>query len=144
MATQTGVEVGRQEADAALRRLTRLVTTDTELPALFAAVAADVAKTIGADAWLVRVETGGRTTVLASHGDPTVEPTVRSPVVVDGLTWGFVCARPRDGSRVDAASLVDDVAALVALAVARASAMRSLRRLCMTPTADLGHFIKIM
>ena len=129
MATQTAVEVGRQEADAALHRLTRLVTGGTELPALFAAVAADVAKTIGADAWLVRVETGGRTTVLASHGDPTVEPTVRSAVVVDGLTWGFVCARPRDGSRVDAASLVDDVAALVALAVARASATRSLRRL---------------
>jgi signal transduction histidine kinase len=129
VATQTGAEVGRQEADAAMHRLTRLVTRDTELPALFAAVAADVAKTIGADAWLVRVETGGRTTVLASHGDPTVEPTVRSPVVVDGLTWGFVCARPRDGWRVDAASLVDDVAALVALAVARASATRSLRRL---------------
>jgi signal transduction histidine kinase len=129
VATQTVVEVGRQEADAALHRLTRLVTGETELPALFAAVAADVAKTIGADAWLVRVESGGRTTVLASHGDPTAEPTVRSPVVVDGLTWGFVCARPRDGSRVGAASLVDDVAALVALAVARASATRSLRRL---------------
>jgi GAF domain-containing protein len=129
VATQTGVEVGLQEADAALHRLTRLVTEDTELPALFAAAAADVATTIGGDAWLVRAETGGRTAVLASHGDPAVEPTVRSPVVVDGLTWGFVCARPRGGSRVDAASLVDDVAGLVALAVARASATRSLRRL---------------
>jgi signal transduction histidine kinase len=129
VATQTGVEVGLQEADAALHRLTRLVTEDTELPALFAAAAADVATTIGGDAWLVRAETGGRTAMLASHGDPTVEPTVRSPVVVDGLTWGFVCARPRGDSRVDAASLVDDVAGLVALAVARASATRSLRRL---------------
>jgi signal transduction histidine kinase len=126
---ETDAEAWQQRADAAVRRLTRLVTADAELPALFAAVAADVARTVGGDAWLVRVEPGGRTTVLASQGDASVEPTVRSDVVVDGAAWGYICVRRGEGSPVDVASLLDDVAALVALAVARASAARSLRRL---------------
>ena len=49
--------------------------------------------------------------------------------MVEGVTWGALCARPRELSRADAEACLEDFAELVSVAVANASARAALRRL---------------
>ena len=81
MTLPTGV-VGLQDQQAALRRVTRLVTQHAELEAVFDTVVSEVARVLDASAWLLRDDWDGRTSVLASAGvrsAATMSPPVRSP-----------------------------------------------------------------
>ena len=142
MATPADAVVGQQEQGAAFRRVMQLVTRHAELDALFDTVASEVAGVLDACAWLVREDPDGRATVLAAAGDSAfpkgsrwpperfapLESSLTSPVVVDGVTWGVLCARPQEPSRPDAAACVDDFAALVSIAVGGAASRTALRR----------------
>jgi signal transduction histidine kinase len=123
--------------------VTRLITQHAELEAVFDAVVFEVARVLDASAWLLRDDSDGRMTVLASVGD-TLFPkgsrwprddfsplgsSLTSSVVVDGVTWGVLCARPQEHSRADAEACVEDFAELVSVAVGDASARTALRRL---------------
>jgi signal transduction histidine kinase len=135
--------VGLQDQQAALRRVTRLVTKHAELEAVLDTVVSEVARVLDASAWLLRDDRDGRTSVLASAGDSAfpkgsdwpraglgpLGSLLTSPVVVDGVTWGVLCARPKASSRADAQDCVDEFAELVAVAVTDASARAALRRL---------------
>jgi GAF domain-containing protein len=79
VASLTDAVLGLQEQHAAVRRLTRLITQDTELEAFFDAVVSAVARILGASAWLLRHDADGSTTALASHGDPTLAKRSRLP-----------------------------------------------------------------
>jgi hypothetical protein len=116
VAPPTSVAVGLQEQHDALRRVTRLITRRTELEAVFDAVVSEVARILDASTWLLRDDSDERTTVLASVGDPEfpkgsrwrregfspLGSPLRSPVVVDGVPWGVLCARPQEHSPADA------------------------------------------
>jgi signal transduction histidine kinase len=142
-APPTSVEVGLQEQHDALRRVTRLITRRAELEAVFDAVVSEVARILDASAWLLRDDPDGRMTVLAVVGDSAfpkgsraphegfslLGSSLTSPVVVDGVTWGVLCARPREHSRVDAEPCVEDFAELISVAVGDASARAALQRL---------------
>ena len=134
---------GLQDQHAALRRVTRLITRHAELEAVFDTVVSEVARVLDASAWLLRDDWDGRTSVLASVGDSAfpkgsrwpregsslLGSSLTSPVVVDGVTWGVLCARPKSSSRADAEACVEEFAELVSVAVADASARAALRRL---------------
>ena len=143
MAPPTSVVVGLQEQHAALRRVTRLIAQHADLEAVFDTVVSEVARVLDASAWLLRDDSDERTTVLASVGDSAFPKGSRWPregfslfgssltssVVVDGVTWGVLCARPQEHSRADAEACVESFAELVSVAVADASARAALRRL---------------
>ncbi len=128
MASLTDAVVGLQEQNAVVRRLTRLITQPVELDVFFDAVVSEVARSLDANAWLARHDPGGSTTVVASNGEPA-QPSVTSAVVVDGMTWGMLCARLPEPPQRDAEALLADVAELVSIAVAAASSRVALRRL---------------
>ncbi len=142
MAPPTSV-VDLRDQHAALRRVTRLITQHAELEAVFDAVVSEVARVLDASAWLLRDEWDGQTSVLASVGDSAfpkgsrwpraglslLGSSLTSPVVVDGVTWGVLCARPQASSRADAEKCIDEFAELVSVTVADASARAALRRL---------------
>ena len=143
MAPPTSVVVGLQEQHGALRRVTRLIARHADLEAVFDTVVSEVARVLDASAWLLRDDSDERTTVLASVGDSAFPKGSRWPregfslfgssltssVVVDGVTWGVLCARPQEHSRADAEACVEGFAELVSVAVADASARAALRRL---------------
>ena len=133
-----------QERSAALRGVARLVTRRTEPAELFDTVVAEVSRLLDAGACLLRKDSDGWTTVVASLGDPALPNGTRlpredaallesssfaSPVVVDGVTWGVLCARRRAPAQPDAASCVADFAELLSIAVADAASQAALRRL---------------
>jgi signal transduction histidine kinase len=134
--------VGLPDQHDALRRVTRLITRHAELEAVFDAVVSEVGRILDASAWLLRDDSDGRMTVVASAGDSAFPKGTRSPredfsrlgssltspIVVDGVAWGVLCARsPQSGA--DAETCVEDFAELVSLAVGDASARATLRRL---------------
>jgi signal transduction histidine kinase len=137
------VVVGQREQHDALRRVTRLITRHAELEAVFDAVVSEVGSILAASAWLLRDDSDGRMTVLAAAGHSAPpkgsrspredfsrdESSLTSPVVVDGVAWGVLCAGPQEHSRVDAETCIEDFAELVSLAVGDASARATLRRL---------------
>ena len=143
MAPPTSVVVGLQEQHGALRRVTRLITRQAELETVFDTVVSEVAGVLDANTWLLRDDSDGRTTVLASVGDSAspkgsrwphegsgpLRSSLTSPVVVEGVTWGALCAQPRELSLADAEACLEDFAELVSVAVANASARAALRRL---------------
>jgi signal transduction histidine kinase len=143
VAPPTSVGVGLQEQHGALRRVARLIARHAELEAVLDTVVSEVARVLDASAWLLRDDSDELTTVLASAGDPEFPKGSRwrregfsplgsslgSPVVVDGVTWGVLCARPQEHSRADAEACVEGFAELVSVAVADASARAALRRL---------------
>jgi len=143
VAPPTDTEAGLQEQNAVLRRVMRLVARHTELEMLFDEVVSEVARILDASACLLREDPDGWTTVLASVGDPEYPKGSRwpsdgvsllgsspaSPVVVDGVRWGVLCARPRDTSQPDAEAWLQDIAELVSMGVAGASSRAALRRL---------------
>ena len=122
--------------------MTRLITEHAELGALLDTVVSEVQGVLDACAWLVREDPDGRTTVLAAAGDSAfpkgsrwpregfapLEASLTSPVVVDGVPWGVLCADPREPPPPDAAACVGDFAALVSIAVAGAASRTTLRR----------------
>ena len=133
---------GLEERQAALRRLTRLVTRHGELDLFLDAVVSEVARIVGADAWLLRNDPDGSTTVLASSGAAAspkgsrssdgfgrLDSSLASLVVVDGVTWGLLCARPQEPSQPDEEAWFHDVAELVSIGVAGASSRAALRLL---------------
>ncbi|HVN61662.1 MAG TPA: GAF domain-containing protein [Gaiellaceae bacterium] len=142
MAPPTDAVAGLQEQNAALRRVTRLITRHAELEMVFDPVVSEVARVLDASACLLRDDPDGWTTVLASLGDPAypkgsrwpsggfslLESSLAAPVVVDGVTWGVLCARLREPSQPDAEAWLQDVAELVSMAVAGASSRAALRR----------------
>ena len=79
MTPPTSTVVGLQEQHDALRRVTRLITRHAELEAIFDTVVSEVARVLDASAWLVRDDSDGRTTVLASVGDPAFPKGSRWP-----------------------------------------------------------------
>jgi signal transduction histidine kinase len=139
----TSVGVGLQEQHGALRRVARLIARHAELEAVLDTVVSEVARVLDASAWLLRDDSDERTTVLASAGDSEfpkgsrwrregfslLGSSLTSPVVVEGVTWGVLCARPQEHSRADAEACVEDFAELVSVAVGDASARAALRRL---------------
>ena len=143
MASLTDAVVGLQEQNAAVRRLTRLISQDTELDVLFDAVVSEVARILDASACLLRHDADGSTTAVASLGDPALakgsrrpdggssrlDLSVTSAVVVDGVMWGTLCARSPDPPPPDAEAWLADVAELVSIAVSAASSRVALRRL---------------
>ena len=143
MASLTDAVLGLQEQNAALRRVTRLITQHAELEVFFDTVVSEVARVLDASAWLLRDDADGSTTVVASVGDSAfpkgsrwpsdglslLESSLTSPVVVDGVTWGVLCARPQEPSQPDAEAWLEDFAELVSIAVAAASSRAALRRL---------------
>ena len=143
MAPPTSVVVGLQEQNGALRRVTRLIARHADLEAVLDTVVSEVARVLDASAWLLRYDSDERTTVLASVGDSAfpkgsrwpreafglVGSSLTSSVVVDGVTWGVLCAQPQEHSRADAEACVESFAELVSVAVADASARAALRRL---------------
>ena len=143
MASLTDAVLGLQEQNAAVRRLTRLITQDTELDVFFDAVVSEVARILDASTCLLRHDADGSTTAVASLGDPALakgsrrpndgssrlEWSVTSAVVVDGVMWGTLCARPPEPPPRDAERWLADVAELVSIAVAAASSRVALRRL---------------
>jgi signal transduction histidine kinase len=134
---------GLQEQNTALRRLTLLITRHAELDVVLDAVVSEAARILDADAWLLRNDPDGWTTVLASvgeaplpkgsrwpsHGFTSLEVTPAAPVVVDGVTWGVLCARPQDPAQPDQEAWLEDVAELVSIAVAGTSSRAAQRRL---------------
>ena len=143
MASLTDAVVGLQEQNAAVRRLTRLISQDTELDVLFDAVVSEVARILDASACLLRHDADGSTTAVASLGDPALakgsrrpdggssrlDLSVTSAVVVDGVMWATLCARSPDPPPPDAEAWLADVAELVSIAVSAASSRVALRRL---------------
>jgi signal transduction histidine kinase len=124
---ERGVVVGLREQHDALRRVTRLITRGAELEAVFGAVVTDVARVLDATVWLSRDDSHGAT-VLASAGSDGInqgEP-LTAPIVVDGVTWGFLHAQTQ---QPDADTCLEAFAELVSLAVADASARAALGRL---------------
>jgi signal transduction histidine kinase len=123
--------------------VTRLITRHAELEAAFDAVASEVGRILDASAWLLRDDSDGQMTVVASAGDSAypkgsrspredfsrLGSSVTSPVVVDGVAWGVLCAGPQEHSRADAETCVEDFAELVSLAAGDAAARATLRRL---------------
>jgi signal transduction histidine kinase len=138
----TGVVIGLQQQHDALRRFTRLISRHTELEACLDMVVSEVARALDASAWLLREDADGQTTVVASAGElpftkgsrpsperlSLSEPSLTSPVVVDGVTWGVLCARPQEDPP-DGKAFVDEFAELVSIAVAGATSRAKLRRL---------------
>lgn len=127
MARSTSVVVGLREQHEAFRRVTRLITRGADLDAVFGAVVTDVARVLDATVWLSR-DDSHRSTVLASAGGDGIsqaEP-LTAPVVVDGVTWGFLHAQTQQS---DAHACLEAFAELVSLAVADASARAALGRL---------------
>ena len=142
MASFTDAVLGLQEQNAAVRRLTRLITQHAELDVFFDAVVAEVARILEASVWLLRHDADASTTVVASHGDQhpkgsrlpndgssVLQSSVTSAVVVDGATWGMLCARPAELPQPDTEAWLAEVAELVSVAVAAASSRVALRRL---------------
>ena len=143
MASLTDGVFGLQEQHAAVRRLARLVSHHAELDVFFDAVVSEVARVLDAPVWLLRLDADGSATAVASLGDPAppkgsrgpndgsslLQSSTTSAVVVDGVTWGLLCAQPPEPSHPDAESLLADVAELVAIAVAGATSRVALRRL---------------
>jgi len=143
VAPPTSVVVGLQEQQGALRRVTRLIARHADLEAVFDTVVSEVARVLDASAWLLRDDSDEQMTVLASVGDSgfpkgsrwpregfgLLGSSVTSSVVVDGVTWGVLCARPQERARADAEACVEGFADLVSVAVADASARAALRRL---------------
>ena len=143
MASLTDAVSGLQDQDAALRRLTRLITQHAELDAFFDAVVSEVARLLDARVWLLRRDADGSSTVVASAGDPThpkgsrlpndgsglLESSLASAVEVDGVTWGMLCATPPEPPQPDAETWLADVTELASIAVAAASSRVALRRL---------------
>jgi signal transduction histidine kinase len=127
----TNVVVRLQEQHRALRRLTRLITGRAELETFFAAVVSELAHVLDASAWLSREDSERRTTVIATAGESTSPdgPSLTSAVVVDGVTWGVLCARTREHPQAGAEACVDDFAEVVSIAVADAAAREKVRRL---------------
>jgi signal transduction histidine kinase len=143
VAVLTDAVFGLQEQNAAIRRLTRLVTQHAELDVFFDAVVADVARILDASVRLLRHEADGSTTAVAAIGDlahpkgsrlpnegqSLLESSLTSAVVVDGVTWGMLCARSPEPLQPDAEAWLADVSELVSIAVATASSRVTLRRL---------------
>src|SRR5207253_2171630 len=86
----------------ALRRVAVMIAEGHEPDEIFGAVAAAVARVLGAEATrLVREEADGSRTVMAAHGDVRAAADANGraglelavPVVVEGGRWG--CARSR-------------------------------------------------
>jgi signal transduction histidine kinase len=95
----------------------------------------DVARVLDADVWLLRSAAAGSSTVAASiDGVAQLEPSMTSPVLVDGVAWGVLCARTRE-THPDGESLLEAVAELVSIAVVGASSQAALRRLAREQTA---------
>jgi GAF domain-containing protein len=143
VAAPASVDDRLKQQQAALRRVTRLIVRHAELETVFETVVSEVAHLLDAAAWLVRDDLDERATVLASLGDESfpkgarperevfslIGPLVTSPIIVDGATWGVLCARPQEPSPPNAAACVEDLAELVSIAVADATARTALRRL---------------
>ena len=142
-APPTSVVVELRDQHDALLRVTRLITRQAGLEAVFDAVASEVGRILAAGAWLLRDDSDGRMTVLAATGDSPFpkgsrspredfsgpETSLTSPVLVDGVAWGVLCAGPQEHLRADAETCMEDFAELVSLAVGDASARATLRRL---------------
>jgi signal transduction histidine kinase len=131
-----------QEQHRALRRLTQLITRRAELETIFDTVVSELARVLDGSAWLLRQGSDGRTTVVATVGESAPEGSrgqrddssllgspLTSPVVVEGVTWGVLCARTHEQPQPDADACVEDFAEVVSIAVADASARAKLRRL---------------
>jgi signal transduction histidine kinase len=145
MASRTHAKavLGLQEQNAAVRRLTRLITANAELDVFLEAAVSEVARILDASVWLLRHDADGSATAVASVGDPAhpkgsrrpndgsslLESSVTSAVVVDGVTWGTLCATAPEAPPPDAEAWLADVAELVSIAVAAASSRAALRRL---------------
>ena len=143
MASYTDSVLGPQEQNAVVRRLTRLIRQHAELDVFFDAVVSEVAHILDASVCLLRHDADRSTTAVASLGDvahpkgsrwPTdgsslLESSVTSAVVVDGVTWGMLCARSPGPPQPDAEAWLADVAELVSIAVEAASSRVALRRL---------------
>jgi hypothetical protein len=140
--SHTDAVLGLQEQNAAVQRLTRLINQDTELDVFFDAVVSDVARILDASTCLLRHDADGSTTAVASLGDPGLpkgsgrpndanwlELSMTSAVVVEGVRWGTLCAKPHEPPLPDAEAWLADVAELVSIAVALESARMALRRL---------------
>jgi signal transduction histidine kinase len=137
MAAATNVVAGPQRQEAALRRVTRLIAGHAELEELYDAVVTEVAGLLDGSVWLLRQDPDGGTTVLAplgelrfpkESGSPSDAPGLTSAIVVDGVTWGALCARPQESSELDATACLDAFADLVSVAVAGAASQAALRR----------------
>jgi signal transduction histidine kinase len=143
VASVTDAVLGLQEQNAAVRRLTRLIRQHAELDVFFDAVVAEVAHILDASVWLLRHDADRSTTAVASlrdlehpkgsrwpnDGSGLLESCVTSAVVVDGVTWGMLCARPTGPPQPEAEAWLADVAELVSIAVEAASSRVALRRL---------------
>jgi signal transduction histidine kinase len=132
VAPTTDAFVGLHEQNEALRRVARLVARQAELESVFETAVSEVARTLDASACLFRGDPDGGT-VLASLDWPSdhslLESSLALPVMVDGMTWGVLCARPREPSQPDAEPWLRDIAELVSVAVTGASSRAALRRL---------------
>jgi signal transduction histidine kinase len=115
MAPRTDAEIGLQEQNAALRRLTQLIARDAELARVLEAAVAAIEDVLEGDAWVRRA-------------GEAVEASLAAPVAVAGMTWGVLCARPRE-TRPEHAEWLEAVAELVSIAVTGDAARTSTRRL---------------
>ena len=138
MASVTDAVIGLQQQNAAVRRLTRLITQHAELDVFFDAVVTEVAGILDTSVSLLRHDSDGSTIAVASHdrpGSSTLEPSPTSAIVVDGVTWGMLCVQSEEPLQPEAEAWLADVAELVAIAVAAASSRVALRRLAVEQAA---------
>lgn len=137
---------------AALRRVATLVAGHAAPDDIFAAVAEEVVRLLGADVGVVgRYEPDGSMTVLASRGAgaaafPVGAPValdgdaVSAPIVVDGRVWGATIARSTRPDRLprDTESRIVEFTELVATAISNAESHAQLAasRARIVATAD--------
>jgi signal transduction histidine kinase len=131
MAPPTDAVVGLRDHNAALRRLTQLITRPVELPRVVESVLSEVGDVLDGTAWLLRSGPDGSTSVAATSGGAAVaeESSLAAPVVVNGAAWGILCAQTKEPARADDAVWLANVAELVAIAVATAASRAAQRRL---------------
>jgi signal transduction histidine kinase len=131
MAPPTDAVVGLRDHNAALRRLTQLITRPVELARVVESVLSEVGDVLDGTAWLLRSGPDGSTSVAATSGGAAVaeESSLAAPVVVNGAAWGILCAQTKEPARADDAAWLANVAELVAIAVATAASRAAQRRL---------------
>jgi signal transduction histidine kinase len=131
VAPPTDAVFGLLEQYLALRRVTVLVARDEALGRVLDAVVSEVAHVLDGSAWLLRMAPDGSTAVPMSQGDPPFgeQPPLAARIVVGGSEWGVLCARPREPARPEDEAWLEDVAALVSIAVAGAASRAAQRRL---------------
>jgi signal transduction histidine kinase len=131
MAPPPDAVVGPRDHNAALRRLTQLITRPVELARVVESVLSEVGDVLDGTAWLLRSGPDGSTSVAATSGGAAVaeESSLAAPVVVNGAAWGILCAQTNEPARADDAVWLANVAELVAIAVATAASRAAQRRL---------------